>query len=108
MYGRQEQIESALARRHVKGEGYVLWTFHSSYVEGRCWQLAEIGYSRDGKPQISYELCCACRTGGWGSCPSWVPSTTSWANTAAEFALDSPGVSYDLGRAQELVVEFDE
>ena len=62
LYDRQEQIESALARRHLQGEGYVLYDLSSSYLEGRCCELAAIGYSRDGKPgqpQISYGLCCA-------------------------------------------------
>jgi len=62
LYGRQEQIEAALARRHVQGEGYVLYDLSSSYLEGRCCELAALGYSRDGKPgkpQISYGLCCA-------------------------------------------------
>ena len=62
LYGRQEQIESALARRHLQGEGYVLYDLSSSYLEGRCCELAEIGYSRDGKPgkpQITYGLWCA-------------------------------------------------
>jgi len=62
LYARQERIEAALAKRHLQGEGYVLYDLSSSYVEGRCCELAEIGYSRDGKPgkaQISYGLCCA-------------------------------------------------
>jgi Transposase DDE domain len=62
LYERQEQVESALARRHLQGEGYVLYDLSSSYLEGRCCELAAIGYSRDGKPgkpQISYGLCCA-------------------------------------------------
>ncbi len=62
VYDRQEQIESALARRHLQGEGYVLYDLSSSYLEGRCCELAALGYSRDGKPgkpQISYGLCCA-------------------------------------------------
>jgi hypothetical protein len=62
VYGRQERIEAALARRHVQAEGYVLYDLSCSYVEGRCCELAEFGYSRDGKPgkaQISYGLCCA-------------------------------------------------
>jgi hypothetical protein len=59
---RQERIERALARRHLQGEGFVLYDLSSSYLEGRCCELAAIGYSRDGKPgkrQISYGLCCA-------------------------------------------------
>ena len=62
LYERQERIERALARRHLEGEGFVLYDLSSSYVEGRCCELAAIGYSRDGKPgkpQISYGLCCA-------------------------------------------------
>ncbi len=59
---RQERIEKALARRHLQGEGFVLYDLSSSYLEGRHCELAAIGYSRDGKPgkpQISYGLCCA-------------------------------------------------
>jgi Transposase DDE domain len=62
LYGRQSRIETALARRHLQGEGFVLYDLSSSYLEGRCCELAAIGYSRDGKPgkpQISYGLCCA-------------------------------------------------
>ena len=61
-YERQERIEKALARRHLQGEGFVLYDLSSSYLEGRHCELAAIGYSRDGKPgkpQISYGLCCA-------------------------------------------------
>ncbi|MGZ6639646.1 MAG: IS1634 family transposase [Solirubrobacteraceae bacterium] len=59
---RQSRIETALARRHLQGEGFMLYDLSSSYLEGRCCELAAIGYSRDGKPgkpQISYGLCCA-------------------------------------------------
>ena len=59
---RQERIEKALARRHLRGEGFVLYDLSSSYLEGRHCELAAFGYSRDGKPgkpQISYGLCCA-------------------------------------------------
>jgi hypothetical protein len=62
LYARQERIEKALARRHLEGEGFVLYDLSSSYLEGRCCELAAIGYSRDGKPgkpQITYGLCCA-------------------------------------------------
>ena len=62
LYERQPRIEKALARRHLQGEGFVLYDLSSSYLEGRCCELAAIGYSRDGKPgkpQISYGLCCA-------------------------------------------------
>lgn len=59
---RQERVEKALARRHLQGEGFVLYDLSSSYLEGRHCELGAIGYSRDGKPskpQISYGLCCA-------------------------------------------------
>ena len=39
LYARQAEIEAALARRHLKGEGYVLYDLSSSYVEGRCCGL---------------------------------------------------------------------
>ena len=59
---RQERIEKALARRHLAGEGFVLYDLSSSYLEGRHCELGAVGYSRDGKPgkpQISYGLVCA-------------------------------------------------
>ena len=58
----QPTIESALARRHLKGGCLVLYDLTSSYLEGRCCPLAQYGYSRDGKPgklQIVYGLLCA-------------------------------------------------
>jgi hypothetical protein len=62
LLARQERIERALARRHLAGDGYVLYDLSSSYVEGRCCPLAAIGYSRDGRRgslQITYGLICA-------------------------------------------------
>jgi DDE family transposase len=59
---RQERIERTLARRHLSGEGFVLYDLSSSYLEGRCCPLAALGYSRDGvkgKPQINYGLTCS-------------------------------------------------
>lgn len=59
---RQQRIESALCRRHLQGEGFVLYDLSSSYLEGRHCELGAVGYSRDGKPskpQITYGLCCA-------------------------------------------------
>jgi hypothetical protein len=59
---RQPRIERALARRHLAADGYVLYDLSSSYVEGRCCPLAQIGYSRDGKRgslQVNYGLICA-------------------------------------------------
>lgn len=59
---RQERIEKTLAKRHLGGEGFVLYDLSSSYMEGRCCPLAKLGYSRDkvkGKPQITYGLTCS-------------------------------------------------
>jgi len=59
---RQERIEKALARRHLQGEGFVLYDLSSSYLEGRHCELGALGYSRDGKRgklQITYGLVCS-------------------------------------------------
>ena len=58
----QAGIERALARRHLKNGCLVLYDVTSSYLEGRCCELAQRGYSRDGrpeKPQIVFGLLCA-------------------------------------------------
>ena len=49
LYGRQAGIEKALAKRHLEGGCLVLYDVSSSYVEGRCCELAQFGYNRDGK-----------------------------------------------------------
>jgi transposase len=58
----QLRIETALARKHLKGGALVLYDVSSSYLEGRCCELAQHGYSRDhrsDRPQIVYGLLCA-------------------------------------------------
>jgi hypothetical protein len=58
----QPVIEKALARRHLKDGTLVLYDITSSYLEGRCCELARRGYSRDGRPdrpQIVFGLLCA-------------------------------------------------
>ncbi|MGH2886317.1 MAG: IS1634 family transposase [Solirubrobacteraceae bacterium] len=58
---RQAQIEDRLARRHLKDGELVLYDVSSSYFEGRCCELAALGYSRDGRrgsQQIIYGLLC--------------------------------------------------
>jgi len=58
---RQERIEDRLARRHLKDGELVLYDVSSSYFEGRCCELAALGYSRDqkrGSRQIVYGLLC--------------------------------------------------
>src|SRR5438552_10790046 len=59
---RQPQVEAALARLHLKNGTLVLYDVSSSYVEGRCCELAQHGYNRDrkrGKLVIVYGLLCA-------------------------------------------------
>jgi hypothetical protein len=58
----QPAIERALARRHLQDGTLVLYDVTSSYLEGRCCELARRGYSRDGRPdrpQIVFGLLCA-------------------------------------------------
>ena len=62
LLARQPAIETALARRSLKGGTLVLYDVSSSYLEGRCCALARRGYNRDGKKgklQIVYGLLCA-------------------------------------------------
>src|SRR5438132_9966553 len=59
---RQPAVEAALAKRHLSGGTLVLYDVSSSYLEGRCCELARFGYNRDGKRgklQIVYGLLCA-------------------------------------------------
>ena len=53
---RQAAIETALARRHLKDGALVLYDVSSSWLEGRCCELARFGYSRDGKKGIADRL----------------------------------------------------
>ena len=56
---RQEVIETALAGRHLNTGGIAMFDLSSSWVEGRCCELAAFGYSRDkkrGLRQIEYGL----------------------------------------------------
>jgi hypothetical protein len=58
----QPAIERALARWHLKNSTLVLYDVTSSYLEGRCCELGQRGYSRDGRPdrpQIVFGLLCA-------------------------------------------------
>ena len=53
------KIEKKLARRHLKEGGIAMYDLSSSWVEGKCCELAAFGYSRDGKrgrAQIEYGL----------------------------------------------------
>jgi hypothetical protein len=60
---RQDGIEASLARRHLAPAANparrALFDLSSSWMTGSCCELAERGYSRDGKkglPQIEYGL----------------------------------------------------
>ena len=59
LVARQDAIEKELARRHLREGGIAMFDLSSSWVEGRCCELAAYGYSRDGKKgkaQIEYGL----------------------------------------------------
>jgi hypothetical protein len=58
----QDFIEASLARRHLQGGALLLYDVTSTYLEGRCCELAQRGYSRDhrrDRPQIVIGLICA-------------------------------------------------
>jgi hypothetical protein len=61
LVSRQAQIENALAARHLEEGCLVLYDLTSSYLEGKCCELARLGFNRDGKVgklQIEYGLLC--------------------------------------------------
>jgi hypothetical protein len=61
--GREQPfIEAQLARRHLEDGALLLYDLTSTYLEGRCCELAQYGYSRDhrgDRPQIVIGLMCA-------------------------------------------------
>jgi hypothetical protein len=57
----QDRIEKSLARKYLHDGTLVLYDVSASYLEGRCCELAQFGYSRDkrsDRPQIVYGLLC--------------------------------------------------
>jgi DDE family transposase len=55
-------IEASLARRHLRNGTLLLYDVTSTYLEGRCCELARYGYSRDhrrDRPQLVIGLMCA-------------------------------------------------
>ena len=57
----QPAIERRLARQHLAGATLVLYDLTSTWMTGRCCELAAYGHSRDGKrddPQIVFGLVC--------------------------------------------------
>jgi len=62
LLARQPDVETRLARKHLKGGCLVLYGVSPGYAGGRCCQLAKHGYNRDrkkGKLQIVYGLLCS-------------------------------------------------
>jgi Transposase DDE domain len=62
LLARQDRVERTLARRHLEQGGFVLYDLSSTYVEGRCCELAKLGHNRDGKkgkPQVNWGLICS-------------------------------------------------
>jgi Transposase DDE domain len=58
----QDFIEATLARRHLRNGTLLLYDVTSTYLEGRCCELARHGYSRDhrrDRPQLVIGLMCA-------------------------------------------------
>ncbi len=61
LHDAQEGIEQRLARQHLVGATLVLYDLTSTWLTGRCCELAARGHSRDGKrddPQIVFGLIC--------------------------------------------------
>jgi hypothetical protein len=73
--GREQPfIEATLARRHLQNGALLLYDVTSTYLEGRCCELAQHGYSRDhrsDRPQIVIGLMCAAKPAlaKAGGCP---------------------------------------
>jgi hypothetical protein len=61
LHDAQPAIERRLARQHLLGATLVLYDLTSTWLTGRCCELAARGHSRDGKrddPQIVFGLVC--------------------------------------------------
>ena len=61
LHDAQPSIERRLARQHLVGSTLVLYDLTSTWMTGRCCELAARGHSRDGKrddPQIVFGLIC--------------------------------------------------
>lgn len=62
LHDAQPTIERRLARAHLVGSTVVLYDLTSTWLTGRCCELAARGHSRDGKrddPQIVFGLICS-------------------------------------------------
>ena len=88
LHGAQAGIERRLARQHLQGGTLVLYDLTSTWLTGRCCELAARGHSRDGKrddPQIVFGLVCTAQ-----GCPISVEvfkgNTADPATVAAQVA----------------------
>ena len=113
---RQPAIEAVLAKEHLAGGTLVLYDVSSSYLEGRCCELAGYGHSRDDKPhklQIVYGLLCAA-----DGCPVAIevfdgntadPKTLSAqvAKIKGRFALDHVVLVGDRGMITQARIDQD-
>jgi transposase len=62
LHDAQGAIEAQLARQHLSGSTLLLYDLSSTWLTGRCCELAARGHSRDGKrddPQIVFGLICS-------------------------------------------------
>ena len=88
LHDAQPAIERRLARLHLVGSTLVLYDLTSTWLTGRCCELAARGHSRDGKrddPQIVFGLVCTAQ-----GCPISVEvfkgNTADPATVAAQVA----------------------
>ena len=88
LHDAQPAIERRLARQHLMGATLVLYDLTSTWLTGRCCELAARGHSRDGKrddPQIVFGLVCSAQ-----GCPIAVEvfkgNTADPATVAAQVA----------------------
>lgn len=61
LHARQAEVEKKLAQHHLHDGALVLYDVSSTYFEGRCRPLAQLGHSRDGKRdklQVVFGLLC--------------------------------------------------
>ena len=114
---RQPGIEAALANRHLADGTLVLYDVSSSWLEGRCCELARFGHSRDSKPnklQIVYGLLCAadgCLVAieVFKPAPAADSDEVAWAirdDVARHYEMMSPGFGASLAWAFLALAEW--
>lgn len=92
LHDAQAGIERRLARQHLLGSTLVLYDLTSTWLTGRCCELAARGHSRDGKrddPQIVFGLVCTAE-----GCP--ISVEVFKGNTA-----DPATVAYQVSKLEE-------